>query len=128
MRRPTVLPLKLFDYIFLVAAISLTVLSGIAVYGGESKASRVVVEGMDHTWIYPLKAEVTLRVPGPLGDTVVVLHDGSARIEDSPCPNKTCVAAGAVRENGQWVACLPNRVFVRVEGNGHDDRVDGSTW
>jgi hypothetical protein len=55
-------------------------------------------------------------VKGPIGDTVVVIRDGKAFVEDSPCPDKLCVHMPAISQAGQWIACLPNKVFVRVRG------------
>jgi hypothetical protein len=67
-------------------------------------------------WIYPLDAEATLRVPGPLGETVVVMGDGGVQVVSSPCPEKICVKTGKISKPGQWIACLPNRVFISIRG------------
>jgi len=37
-------------------------------------------------------------------------------VEDSPCRDKICVLGGWISHSGEWLACLPNSVFVRVEG------------
>ncbi len=59
-----------------------------------------------------------LGVPGPLGQTLVRLGPEGARVVESPCPLKLCVAAGLASRPGQVVACLPNRVALRVLGAG----------
>jgi hypothetical protein len=70
---------------------------------------------------------------------VVELRNGEARVIASPCTNQLCVAAGAVRSHGQWIACMPNKVLVSVTGSGADpspetgsfrdlDEIDGSSW
>jgi hypothetical protein len=88
----------------------------------------VISDGKDE-WLYPLDASRDVEVPGPLGTTVVEIKDGNARVLDSPCPNKTCIAAGEISLNGQWLACLPNRVFVRIEGGPSDgDTVDAGVY
>ena len=94
---------------------------------GEPRVVISAYEGQE--WIYPLKGDLTLEIPGPLGTTYVHIHDGEVAIESSPCPNQTCVAAGYVRLPGQWVACLPNQVFVRVEGGADEGSgVDSGAW
>jgi len=92
-------------------------------YGGRSTAGDVVIEASGTQWIYPLSVDRREAVSGPLGDTIVVIKGGSARVEDSPCPDKLCVHMGAVSRPGQWIACLPNRVFVRVRGSS-DQSID----
>jgi hypothetical protein len=46
---------------------------------------------------------------------------------DSPCPDKICVAAGAIVRTGQFIACLPNRVSVTLEGRD-DPPTDGTAF
>lgn len=66
--------------------------------------------------MYPIATKTTVAVPGPLGITHVVLDGGGVYIHDSPCKEKICVNMGRISAVGSWVACLPNRVFVRIEG------------
>lgn len=55
-----------------------------------------------------------LAVRGPLGVTVVEVGPSGARIAASPCPNQLCVRAGAVGGRTPLVACVPNRVALRL--------------
>ena len=117
-----------FDVLALVLSLGITVLSALAVYGGGETEPRVIIEGEGTAWNYPLDADESIRVPGPLGETVVVIEHGNVHIEESPCNNQTCIAAGEIHNHGQWVACLPNGVFVRVEGKEREDGIDATTW
>ena len=54
--------------------------------------------------------------------------NGKAAIVASPCSGQTCVAAGALHKNGQWTACLPNRVFILIEGAEGEDAIDAVSW
>jgi hypothetical protein len=109
------------------AALSLAVfaLSLVLTAAGGGRESVVVIEGPGSAWAYPLKANTDVDVPGPLGVTRVHVRGGSAWISDSPCSGKVCVASGHVARPGSWIACLPNRVFVRIEGreNAEVDKV-----
>lgn len=91
--------------------------SGIAIYGNRSDETRLVIESPAGAWIYGLDAERTVEIPGPLGATTVRIGGGEARFINSPCPNKTCLASPPVAHAGDWNACLPNRVIIRVEGS-----------
>jgi hypothetical protein len=123
--------LRAFDYGAILGALGITVLSGALVYGGGGGEARVLIQGSGGRWVFPRDAAETLAVPGPLGETVVELRDGEARIRSSPCANQTCVSAGAVRSPRQWLVCLPNRVFVSVEGGreaGDGNEPDALAW
>jgi hypothetical protein len=99
------------------------------IYAPGVAAARLVVEGEGRRWDFPLNAEETVSIAGPLGDTVVELRGMRARIVSSPCPNQSCIAAGAVHRNGQWIACLPNRVMVRVDAGAPEGRdLDAASW
>ena len=119
--------LRFFDIPVIALAVILTIATAVASYSGGT-ASRVTIRGPGKTWIYPLDAEEELKVEGPIGVTTVKIHQGRAAIVSSPCPGQTCVAAGAVYKNGQWAACLPNRVFLLVEAADGGDGVDASSW
>jgi hypothetical protein len=101
--------------VFLVSVLIVAVVS-VAAYTRVRGTPEVHVRGDQGEWIYPLDGSVRLNVAGPLGDTVVEIREGAVRVVSSPCPEQTCVRAGPVSVPGQWIACLPNRVFVTVEG------------
>jgi hypothetical protein len=119
--------LKPIDAVVVVLALCGTVYAGVAVYGGAKTEARVSVKSAGRMWVFPLDAEETVIAPGPLGDTVVEIRGGKARILSSPCANQTCIAGGHIRSHGQWVACLPNGVFLSIEG-GENGGLDAATW
>lgn len=119
--------LRAFDYLAIILSAAVVAVAAWFAYSGRSRPGDVVVEAPGAEWIYPLSADRQLAVEGPLGATVVVISGGAARVADSPCPDKLCVAMAAVSKPGQWIACLPNRVFVRVRGRAAEE-VDDSAW
>lgn len=110
--------------------ISLAVIAGfsVMVYANPKDQKQVVIEASGKQWVYPLDSEEEVEVPGPLGITRVHVHKGAVDIEDSPCKNKICVAAGDISEVGQWIACLPNNVIVRIEGEAEEGGVDAGSF
>jgi hypothetical protein len=110
-------PLKIPDIVIILLGAGLTGFSAFAVYISPELSARVLIQGQDQSWIFPLDAEETVVVRGPLGNTVVKIHDNQTWVESSPCNNQTCVASGHIRQPGAWAACLPNNVFLMVEGN-----------
>ncbi len=105
------------DYAAVVLALALIFYVTLTVYSDSSGASHVQVRADGGEWLYPLEGSRTLEFEGPLGITVVEISDGSARIIDSPCSEKICINAGALDSSGDWTACLPNRIFIRITGD-----------
>jgi hypothetical protein len=81
--------------------------------GGE----RLIAEsGGKVVFTAPLGTDRTFSLHGPLGETAVALRGGKARILDSPCAHKVCMGMGEVGRSGQILACVPNRLLLRIEG------------
>jgi hypothetical protein len=120
--------IKPLDIVIVLVSAGILAVSAIWAYGPKAGDAKVVIKSQSGEWIYPLTTDREIKVPGPLGDTLVGIHGKTVRIEDSPCPNKTCVAAGAINEAGQWIACLPNQVLVRVEGGAENAGIDASVY
>jgi len=120
--------LKPLDVPVIILATALTVIIGLKAYDRGTNSLNVVVRGPDKTWIFPLEAEEQVSVAGSIGETLVEISKGRAAIVSSPCNGQTCVAAGEIDKNGQWAACLPNRVFILVEGASNADAIDAASW
>jgi hypothetical protein len=120
--------LRLFDYVALVVSLLAVTSVGIFAYAGGGPASQVVIQTEDATYLYPLDQDRTVEVTGPIGATVIEILDGEVRVANSDCRDKICVAAGWLDSAGEWAACMPNRVFVRVEGDEVTGEVDAYTY
>ena len=113
--------MKILDIPVIAMAIALTLAIAFFAYSGNSVSSQVTIKSPDKTWTFPLDAEEKVTVTGAAGVSVVEIRNGTAAIVSSPCSGQTCVAAGALSKSGQWAACLPNRVFLLVEGAGRGE-------
>ncbi len=69
---------------------------------------------------YPLSKNQMISVEGELGITKIEIKDARVRIFQSPCPHKTGTKMGWIRHSGKIVACVPNKVVIRVTGNESD--------
>ena len=74
-------------------------------------------------WLYPLAEDRVVVVRSSGGANVVVIRDGRIAVREATCRDQTCVTMGPVASPGAWIACLPNRLFIRVGGS--DVRADG---
>ena len=120
--------IKPWDVVVIILALALTGFSAWSVYLNPRNTTQVLIDGNGRRWVFPLDAEETIKVPGPLGNTVVRIHDNQAWVESSPCDNQICVAAGRLHRHGDFAACLPNKVFVMIEGKDDIRKPDGVAW
>jgi hypothetical protein len=120
--------LRVLDYAAILLSLATIAAFSVLVYGGGRNSPRVVIEGSGREWIYPLEADQRVEVQGPIGITVVRIHGGAVRVEKSPCKNQICVLAGEIRKTGDWVACLPNKVIVRITGSRETGGVDAASY
>lgn len=75
---------------------------------------------------YPLDRDASYTITGANGGTnLLVIEDGTARVEEASCPDGVCVHTGRIRRNGQSIVCLPNQVVVEiVSGTENSSIVD----
>lgn len=72
----------------------------------------------------PLTPETVVDLNGPLGKTRMVINAEGAKIVSSPCPQKLCISMGQISHAGAFLACIPNRIFVRLESSAEDSPYD----
>jgi len=124
--------LRLLDVVVLVLTGAATVFCAVRVYGKNIPSLQFVIQGKEESWVYPVNQVFRAVVAGPLGKTIIELKGGQARVVSSPCANQICVASGAIHRRNQWIACLPNAVFVRIEAFGEKQtnhaEPDAAVW
>ena len=65
---------------------------------------------------FPLDEDTEYTIESENGGTNrLIIQDGAARIEEASCPDKICISQGSIRERGQTIVCLPNRVVITVK-------------
>ena len=57
-----------------------------------------------------------IRVPGPLGISIVEIQAGRARVASDPSPRQLCVKHGWLSHAGDAALCLPNQLSVELAG------------
>ncbi len=89
---------------------------GIAWLTATPAGTRVVVTSGDQTcFVAGLDQLRSVDLDGPLGKTHLVVDSHGAQITGSPCPRKLCISMGPARRTGDLLACVPNRILVRIE-------------
>ena len=64
----------------------------------------------------PLDKTQRIHVPGPLGESIVEIADGHARVAADPSPRQLCVKQGWLKQAGDAALCLPNQLSVELAG------------
>ncbi len=59
-----------------------------------------------------------------LPNVVLEVRDGRIAFIQSDCPDKTCVRTGFISEHGQFAACLPNGIALRIVADHNEDTPD----
>ncbi len=80
----------------------------------ESGAAAVVTVDGKEIGRYPLSKNGVFVLNG--GSNTLVVENGEAWVSEANCPDKVCMGMGKISRNGEFIACLPNRLLVVVEG------------
>ncbi len=114
------------DIVIITASVTLTVGASLYAYS-DRDGGYVSVRSGDSEWVYPIDSEMEMSAPGPMGETVVAVSGGTAKIVESPCRDKICISMGPLEHGGDWAACLPNGVLVRIVDE-RDDEIDALAY
>ncbi|MFW6293080.1 MAG: NusG domain II-containing protein, partial [Spirochaetota bacterium] len=106
------------DAMAMLVSIVVVALSMQAVPQGDATLVSVRSEAGDY--LYPIDSDRVFVVSGPLGETEVEIRDRLVRVASDPGPLQICVLQGWIESPGQWLACLPNQVFVQITGEPDD--------
>lgn len=63
-----------------------------------------------------LSVDEVFTLSGSKGETKVEISHGTVRVLDSDCPQKLCVHQGKIKNVGEIIVCVPNKIFIWIEG------------
>ena len=103
--------------ILLIALLLVLSLSFLLIRTLTQAEGAVAVVEIDGTVVgsYPLSVDGRFVLNG--GTNVLIIKDGTARLVESHCPDRTCELTGRISYVGQTIVCLPNRLSVTVMGD-----------
>ncbi|HUX90299.1 MAG TPA: NusG domain II-containing protein [Gallionellaceae bacterium] len=109
--------IKAGDWLTLLAGTLFTVwLAGAAWHGGAADKA-IIRSGGKIFRELPLARDFKLEVPGPLGNSIIAIHNHQARISSDPSPRQYCVRQGWLKQAGEVAICLPNQVSLELTGS-----------
>lgn len=119
--------MKIFDFAALSLAVALTVFSFLSALSIQSDTLEILIQAGDKEWIYPIDSHLSQAFEGPVGKTIVDVSEGVVFVSESDCSEKICVQSGSIKNAGQWIACMPNRVFITIRGK-KEGEIDGEAY
>ncbi len=119
--------IKAADFFILALSVAAIALAFYKLPKKSQQGKTLVIRSEAGEEVHSLETDATYRIEGPLGTSVIRVEEEKVFFEESPCPNKNCVLSGALELSGDWAACLPNRVFISIEGKekNQTDAVSG---
>jgi hypothetical protein len=89
--------------------------------GGQAERAVVRLDGKVMAE-FPLSAPRRYTVTGPLGDTLIEIAPGRARVLADPGPRQYCVQQGWLMRPNAIAICAPNHVSLSLSGRAtsHD--------
>lgn len=107
---------KPLDFLLAICSVAVLILSLLLLKNNKNKALQLEVNAAGISYIFPLEIDSEYDIKGVLGISKIKIINGNALFVSSPCPNETCVSLGKISKVGQWRACMPNQVFIRIGG------------
>ncbi len=109
------------DVLLVCGVLAVCLIACFVVYLGVPKGEQVEVRvGGEVVAVYSLYQSGEYSING--GTNTLVIADGEAYLVNSHCPDHRC-ERGRISRRGQSRTCLPNRVQIRIMGEGEVDFV-----
>ena len=103
------------DVIILTVFAAVLFFSILALRNTPERDPVLIIDSPFGQYIYELDKDREVKIKGLIGISVIKIENGKAKFDSSPCPNQTCVSGAPISKNFEWLACMPNQVFIHIE-------------
>ena len=117
MYREALQHLKPGDWLTLLLGGIFVVLLTFKLWGGALADKAIIRSGGKIFKEVTLSRDQQIKVPGPLGVTIISILNRKARVASDPSPRQYCVRQGWLQQAGEIALCLPNQVSVELAGS-----------
>jgi len=113
--------LRIGDYFVIACVILLAAVIWLPSFNADRGMYATVSHEGDADIVVSLLTECELDVSG----CVICVKDGKISVSESDCLDKVCVKTGEIFREGESVICVPNKVSIRISGEGDFDAIAG---
>ena len=91
---------------------------------GEEKGSYLLSEdrvlALTESWLKELKGDDLSQNGYEDAEVLnlIVIENSSVRVTEASCKGNDCVRMGAIKREGEVIACLPHRMLITISGGG----------
>lgn len=109
------------DIIFIGALLLVLAIIGgcLLLFRKEGNTVKVTVDGQTFG-TYSLDKNQTIEIKTEKGYNLVIIENGTVRVEEASCPDGVCSSHRPIRFGGSSIICLPNKVVVSIENKEND--------
>lgn len=104
------------DWLTLALGATLTIWLGASLWSSAKPQKALIRSGGQLFAEARLDQAQRIRVPGPLGESIIEIQAGRARVAADPSPRQLCVKQGWLLHVGDAALCLPNQLSVELAG------------
>jgi len=113
---PYLAHIKFGDSLILLLGFLFTIWLATTFWQGGIADKAIIRSGGKIFRVVPLDQDIKISVTGPLGISIISIHNHQARIVFDPSPRQYCVRQGWLKNSGEIAICLPNEVSVELTG------------
>ncbi len=107
------------DLILMAVLIIIGITASVCLSFSDSVGDRVIITvAGDLYGTYPLTEDRVITVTSGDHSNTVEIRDGAVRVTEASCKNHVCVDHAPITRAGESIICLPNRVVIRIDGEG----------
>ena len=104
------------DILFIAVLLFLCLCAALTMYLTRTPGDTVTVTVDGELWgKYALSENREVDIRTDDGYNLLIIENGTARVEHASCPDGICAAHKPIRHGGESIICLPNKVVVEVE-------------
>ncbi len=79
-----------------------------------------IIDYQENVYRYPISSNNTVVVPGPYGNTEIQIQKRKVWVLNASCPYKICKQMGSIKQKGEIIICIPNRLLIQIKGNNFE--------
>lgn len=84
----------------------------------------IYVNGELYDEIELTEEEYEIEISSELGYNLLKVSNYGIEMVESDCPDHICIGFGHIHLAHENIVCLPNRIFVEIQGADHSEEVD----